>query len=201
MKLISILILCILTLPALGQTSGLRGKVDSNTDKPENENYNNTPLKVIFLDTIQPDRQSAFYIDGKHFNETIIKTINPNLVDSIFVVKEEISIEGKNFIGQIHITMKGEYKPEIISLADLRFKYIKQSNAPSIFIINNEIVKSSYDEFLVDENYILKIEVQHVENEKENLNVYVIRLITKTEENIEKANEISIKGIEDLIVN
>ena len=53
-----------------------------------------------------------------------------------------------------------------------------------------------YDEFNVDENYILKIEVQSVENSKENLNINVIRLITRTKENLEKANTIILKGNE-----
>lgn len=199
MKLIAILIVSILTLSANGQIKELSGKVNSTTNRPEKADVN-SPLKVINLDTDKPDRQPAYFIDGKRFNETILKTIDPQLIDSMFIVKKEITIEDKKYYGQVLIKMKGDYKPEIISLADLKSKYTKESNTPSIFIIDNDIVKSDYDKFFVDEKYILKMEVHKVDNEKEHLNVNVIRLVTKTEKNIEKENEIRIRGIDTALL-
>ena len=200
MKLIAILIISILTLSANGQIKELNGKVNFKTNKPEKVDIN-SPLKVINLDKDKPDRQPAYFIDGKHFSETIIRTINPQLIDSISVVKKEITIEGKKYYGQVNIKLKANYKPEIISLTDLKTKYTKQSNTPSIFIIDDEIVKGDYSKFFVDEKYILKMEIQKIDNRKEHLNVNVIRLITKTKENIEKANEIMIRGVDTAILN
>jgi hypothetical protein len=200
MKLIAILIISILTLSANGQIKELDGKVDFKSNKLEKVDVN-SPLKVIYLVKDKPDRQPAYFIDGKHISETVIRTINPQLIDSISVVKKEITIEDKKYYGQLYLKMKDNYKPKIISLTDLKTKYTEQSNTPSIFMIDDEIVKSDYCNFFVDENYILKMEIQNIVDEKEHLNVNIIRLITKTKENIEKANEIRIRGVDTAMLN
>lgn len=201
MKLIAFLIISILTLSANGQEKGLQGKVENYSVNSKPKYDVNSQLKVINLDTNKPDRQPAYFIDGEHFSEATIKNINFQMIDSMSVVRGEITIEDKKYYGQLHIKMKEDYKPEFISLTDLKTKYTKQSNTPSIFIIDSDIVRSDYNKFFVDEKYILKIEVQKVNNEKENLNVNVIRLITKTEENIKKANKISIRGVDTAMLN
>jgi len=195
MKLIAFIIISILTLSANGQIKELNVMVNSNTNDSQRFDIN-SPLKVVDIDSSRPDRLPAYFIDGKHFDEYSIKTINSQLIDSIHIVNNEITIKDKKYYGQVHIKMKQDYKPEFISLTDLEAKYLKQSNNPSIFMIDNDIVKSDYNNILVDEKYILKMEIQQIDNEKEHLNVNIIRLITKTKENIGKANEIRIRGVD-----
>ena len=200
MKLIAFIIISILTYTSTGQEKVLKGKAEidsviSKTKKPENVAIN-APVEIQYIDINTSEIQPAYFIDGEHYSETIIKTINPRMIDSVSVVKEEITIEDKKYYGLIHIKMKADYKLEIISLTDLKIKYIKPDSIPSIFIIDNDIIKSDYDKFIVDEKYILKIKVQRVNIQKENLNINVIQLITKTKENFKKANEIKIRGFE-----
>ncbi len=45
------------------------------------------------------------------------------------------------------------------------------------------------------------MEIQKIEKKKENLHVNVIRLITKTRENIEKANDIRIRGVDTAMLD
>ncbi|MEZ5105843.1 MAG: hypothetical protein R2757_15185 [Draconibacterium sp.] len=201
MRLIITIAICILTLSLNGQEKELKSKnakISTNNSKSiTHEKVDiNSPLKVVDLDTNKPERQPAYFIDGKYFNQSILKTLNLPFIDSMTVVKELITIGNKTYYGQIHIKMKREYKSEIISLTDLKSKYIKPSREPVIFIIDTDIVKSDYNEFFVDEKYILKIETQEIRNETENLNVNVIRLVTKTKENIEEANKIWIRGVD-----
>ena len=202
MRLILIFTICILTLSVNGQEKELKSKnakvsINSKIKPTTREKVDiNSPLKVVNLDMDKPDRQPAYFIDGKHFNESILKTLNLQFIDSMTVIKEEITVEDKTFYGQIHIKMKGEYEPKIVSLTDLKSKYLKPSHKPTIFIIDNDVVKSEYNEFLIDENYILRIETQVIKNEKEKLNINVIRLVTKTKENIEEANKIWIRGVD-----
>lgn len=201
MRLIITIAICILTLSLNGQEKELKSKnakISTNNSKSiTHEKVDiNSPLRVVDLDTNKPERQPAYFIDGKYFNQSILKTLNLPFIDSMTVVKELITIGNKTYYGQIHIKMKREYKSEIISLTDLKSKYIKPSREPVIFIIDTDIVKSDYNEFFVDEKYILKIETQEIRNETENLNVNVIRLVTKTKENIEEANKIWIRGVD-----
>ena len=56
---------------------------------------------------------------------------------------------------------------------------------PIIFYINNSIIKEDYDQFLVDEKYILIIIVNTFENKKEHLQ--------EPKENIEESKEIRIR--------
>ncbi|MCY1721944.1 hypothetical protein OU798_16440 [Prolixibacteraceae bacterium Z1-6] len=202
MRLILIFTICLLTLSLSGQEKKLKSKnakVSINSKSKLNTRKKvdiNSPLRVVDLDTNKPASQPAYFIDGKYFNQSILKTLNLQFIDSMTVIKEEITLEDKIYYGQIHIKMKEEYVPKIVSLADLKSKYLKLGQNPSIFIIDNDVVKSDYNEFLIDENYILKIETQVIKNEKEKLNVNVIRLVTKTKENIEEANKIWIRGVD-----
>ncbi|WP_167612743.1 hypothetical protein [Maribellus sediminis] len=201
MKRIITFTICVLTLSLNGQEKELKSKnaiISTNNNKSiTHEKVDiNSPLKVVHLETNKPERQPAYFIDGKYFNQSILKTLNRQFIDSVTVIKEEVTLGNKTYYGQIHIKMKKEYVPKIISLTDLKSKYLKPSQIPTIFIIDNDVVKSDYNEFLIDENYILKIESQVIKIEKEKLNANVIRLVTKTKENIEEANKIWIRGID-----
>lgn len=197
MKAIALVMICMLSLAANGQIKALEGKVNPQANKHE-KITGNSPLQVIYLNAHKTDRHPAYFINGQHVRETTLKTMDLHSIGNISVVKEAITIDGQKYDGQLHITTKTDYNPEIISLADLKTKYIKPGNTPSIFIIDNEIVDGHYREFLIDEKFILKIEVQPINNEQEHLKLNVIRLITKTEANIKQANEIRIKGIDAL---
>jgi hypothetical protein len=203
MKLFAILIISILASSAYGQVKELEGKIgdvsmNSKTTKPAYVDAN-SPIRIIDLDKNKSVKQPAYFIDGKHFNSKQIKTINPQMIDSVYVVKEKINIDEKEYYGQVHIRMNADYKPEFITLTDLKAKYSEQSKIPSIFMIDNDIINSDYNKFLVDERFILKMEVQKIDNE--DLNISVIRLITKTKENIKKANEIRIRGLDAAMSN
>ena len=62
-------------------------------------------------------------------------------------------------------------------------------------MLNDKIINTDYDSFIVDEKYILKIETQAIKNSKEQLDMNVIKVITRTKGNIETANTIIIKGV------
>jgi len=64
-------------------------------------------------------------------------------------------------------------------------------------MIDNEIISGEYNKYIVDEKYILKIIVEKIENKEENLQVNIVRLLTKTEENIKKSKQIWIRGTEE----
>ena len=159
-------------------------------------NYNDTTLKVVYVNKIRNLKLPAFYLNGNLVNETFFYAINPKLIDSINVVKGNLQIENVMYYGQIYIKTKNSYIPKIISLTELKNKYTKLKSEPTIFMINGEIVTTNYDKYMVDENYLFRIIIDKVENAKENVNFNLIKLLTKSEENIKKSKEIMIRGTE-----
>lgn len=204
MKLILILIISIWTITINGQIEPMKVKSlnsSLNSSIRNEKTDNDTIPSVIFVTTNDSYRQPAYFINGKHSTESILKTIDSQFIDNINVVKEEIEIEGKIYYGQLFIQMKKDYSPKLISLTNLKLKYTTQSNTSTIFMIDNDIIKGDYSRCIVDEKYILNILVEKIENIDENLQVDIIRLLTKTDENIKKSKEIRIRGTEKLILN
>ena len=196
MRRIIILIITTLAINAFGQIYDLKTKIPYNSNKFY-KTGNDTIPHVSYVMPNGSDRKPAFYINGKYINNFLLKTINPQLIDSMNVVKRDIEIDGKKYYGQIYIQMKKDYNPKLISLTGLKLKYTNLTNTPTIFMIDNEIISGDYNKYIVDEKYILKIIVEKVENRKENLQVNIVRLLTKTEENIKKSKQIWIRGTEE----
>jgi len=192
-----------LSLSANGQIKCIEGKpaeVSVNTTKPKKVKKEKYP-KVIYIDVNARDNQPAYYLNGKLSNMTILNTIEPDLVKSIDVVKEKKEINGRSYYGQIYIKMERDYKPKLISLTDLKLKYTSLKIEPSIFVIDNVIINNNYDEYKVDEKCVLKIEVETFDNQEENLKFNIIRLMTRRSGQINKSNEIRIRGIIDETLN
>lgn len=110
------------------------------------------------------------------------------------VEKENIEVHNKHYYGKLYIVTKPTYSPKFISLNDLKLKYTKVKDNSTIFKINDEIINANYENYLVDEKYIIRIIIEKFENKNEKLNINIITLITKTPENIKKSKEIIIRG-------
>ena len=147
---------------------------------------------VEYIKTDSIRLQAAFFINGKVSNPTMVSGVGPLFIDNIHIEKEVIEINGKKYDGQIHLYTK-EHNPQWISLTDLVLKYTNLQSRPAIVMINNDIIKDDYEQYLVDEKFILKIIVDAVEWGEEKLDI--VRLLTKTKENIEKSQQIRIRGV------
>src|SRR3546814_43368 len=90
--------------------------------------------------------------------------------------------------------MKDGYSPKFISLAALKQKYISLQPGPTVFMIDNQLINGGYDDLMVDEKYILKIEVNRLTDAEGHEDVNVVKLLTRSEENIRKSKEIRIRG-------
>lgn len=153
-------------------------------------------IKVFYIENkdIENIKKPAYFINGTSISEGILKTLNQDKIESITVEKESVEIENIKYYGKIYIVTKSTYKPNFISLNNLKLKYTNLKDNSIIFQIDNEIINANYENFLVDENNILKIMIENFENKKEKWNITFIRLITKSEENIKKSNKIILRG-------
>jgi hypothetical protein len=200
MKKIIFIYSLLLTFNSFGQN--LSGKVTGvRMTNQEIVTKNDTIIKVFYKNEIKSDKKPAYFINGKLANESILRSINPNEIETVNVEKENIEIENVKYYGKLYIVTKSTYKPKIISLNNLKLKYTNLKDNSTIFQIDNEIINANYESYLVDENYILKIIVEKFENKKEKLDVNFIRLTTKSEENIKKSKEIILRGKDEFTVN
>jgi len=183
------------TLNVYGQIKDLKVPLVERTNT-QIVSQNDTVLKVLYVNSNKTERSPAYYLNGQFVNESILKTLNPNAIDNIRVEKQEIKVETQKYYGQIFINTKGNYRPMLISLNDLKSKYTNLKNTPTIFMIDNEIINGDYDKYIVDENYLLRISIETIENRKEKLHFNLIQILTKTEENIRKSKEIIIRGLQ-----
>ena len=155
-----------------------------------------TSLKVIYASKEGNLNKPAYFLNGKLVNETLVGTLNPNQIESINVDKGDLQIDNIQYYGQIHITTKGSYAPKLISLTDLKEKYTNLKNKPVLFMIDGSIINANYDKYMVDENYLLAIIIDKIENRQEKIDLGLIKLLTRSDENIKKSKEIRIRGTE-----
>ena len=149
-----------------------------------------TVIKVVHVIKFKGGKKPAYFLNGELVNQSILKFLDPNKIESIKVEKENIEIENTKYAGKIAIETKNNYKPNLISLNELRLKYTTIPENTAIFQIDNEIADGDYKTYLIDKNYILKITV----NKLDSPDLSIIKVISKSEENIKKSNEIIIRG-------
>jgi hypothetical protein len=194
MRLILIIAITFFALNAFGQINNLKmPQVSGLTDQTKTQN--DTTIKVTYNNN-DLERSLAFYLNGQFVPEAILKTINSDFIENIRVEKQDTEVGTQKYYGQIFITTNGDYRPKLISLSDLKLKYTNLRKASTIFMIDNEIINNNYDRYMVDENFILKISIEKVENKEERLKYNLVKIFTKTEENIRKSKEIRIRGIQ-----
>jgi len=174
-----------------GQTARLKVPlVGGNT---QTQSGIDTILKVTYVTSDDSD-SPAYYLNGQFVNETLLKTLNPEVIADIKVSNQEIKVGSRIYYGEIFIKTKADYTPDLISLTDLKSKYTDLKNTPIIIMIDNEVIHGDYDKCIVDENFLLKISVEKIENARGKLKFSLIQILTKTEENIKKSKEIRIRG-------
>jgi hypothetical protein len=200
MKKILFIATILLSINSFGQK--LTGKVQGLriTDQ-EFVSANDTIIKVVYKNEIEDKKKPAYFINGKLINEGILRTINPNEIETVHIEKENIEVENVKYYEQLYIVTKSTYKPKFISLNNLKLKYTNVKGNSTIFKIDDGIIYEDYENYLVDEKNILRIIVEKFENKNEKLNVNIINLTTKTLENIKRSKEIIIRGKDEFAEN
>jgi hypothetical protein len=200
MKKILFIVTILLSINSFGQKP--TGKVQGlRITNQEIASKNDTIINVLYKNEIENKKKPAYFINGKLINEGILRTINPNEIATYNVEKKNIEIENVKYHEQLYLVTKSTYKPKLISLNNLKAKYTNLKAKTTIFKIDNAIVNADYNNFIVDENYILKIIVEPFENKNEKLNVTFLNLLTKSEENIKKSKEIILRGKDEFAIN
>jgi hypothetical protein len=200
MKKIVVIITLFIAINSFGQinTGKINGiKITNQVTVSEND----TIIKVHYKNQLENNNKPAYFVNDNLVNESVLKTLNPNEINNVKVEKDDIEIDNVKYYGKILVETKSTYSPNFISLNNLKTKYTNIKENKIIFKIDNEIVNANYDNFIVDEKYILKIIVENYENKEEKLKVCFVNLITKSEENIKKSKEILLRGKDEFEIN
>lgn len=155
-----------------------------------------TSFKVLYANHTRQIDKPAYFLNGEFVKETSLTTLNPKQIENINIIGGIIQVEGIRYNGQIQIKTKSSYILKLISLTDLKNKYTNLKNKPVVFMIDGNIITANYDNYMVDENYLLTIFVDKIENTKENIDLGLIKLLTKSDTNIKNSGVIRIRGRE-----
>jgi len=76
----------------------------------------------------------------------------------------------------------------------LRYKYFPELIKPCLFQLDGRLIHRNHGDHFVVEKYILKIKIENYYNGDDDLDLNIINLVTRKEENLQKANMTKIRG-------
>lgn len=150
-------------------------------------------LTMFFGNLSDKSDLPAVFIDGKQVSFIELLSINSKFIETYSVEKKTKTIESKEYKEQLYFKTKNNYQPRRTSLKDIRKKYAKDQDLPCFYFMDGRLVKIDDVDIFLDENNILEITCHLYENIKENLNLNIIEIFTRSEENLKRANEINIR--------
>ena len=137
------------------------------------------------------------FVINKTFMTNNIGWINPDDIKEINVLKQTDADRRKES-DKIFITLKDSVKLNMISLSDLKKKYVKGTSLYCIYQINESIFTLKAEDCLINENSILSISVDKIKSKDSQtgieIEIEVLEILTDTKENIEKSKRIMIRG-------
>ncbi len=125
-------------------------------------------IKVTVVPSQKLAKNSHFFLDNERMHQSLMYTINPEMVEKL----------GK-YDGVFYITLKNGYKPQIITLNDLREKYTSLDRKAVVFQLAGKLIKESAELYVLDEKYIQTIIVDKIEGPSPRKDINVVNIITK----------------------
>ena len=143
-------------------------------------------LSVNEIDFLKAQAQRA---KSKSFNEFLLSMCREK------IEKGKFNFEGKEYDAKIIVETKKEFNSNFITIDELISKYTNLKKEDKfIYSINGEVANATEKNILVDEKYIMQIKVVKLDKVEENLNF--IKILTRSKQNLNNANEIIIRGNE-----
>ena len=129
--------------------------------------------------------KTTYFLNDQFINQSLLVSINPELMDKLNVIYKEIQIDSIKYNKQIRLVTKKPYTPKPISLTNLKNKYYPGGlkNKQTIFIIDGNIAHGDNDTYEIDQNNLYAITLDR-EYTKDNISIQFIKLTTKSDANI-----------------
>jgi hypothetical protein len=152
----------------------------------------------------KPVPRPAYFVNGRFSSD--LESIQPDLIERINVQKRDTIIAGEKYAGMVFIKLKhhpnkDKYVPKMISLNQLKNDYTTLKNQPALFTIDGKLINANYNFYKVDKNTILKIVVEKFSGNANKDEMWLVKLLTKTKENIRRSKQTWIRGAPGLVKN
>ena len=188
-KILLLLMLVLLTTCLFGQEN-LSG---NSTTENKFRSLNDSLPQVIYKKAPGTQHPVAWYVNEQLVDEFTTKTINPEQIATINVLKQSVVIDNITYDGQVWMKMKSDYHPKLISIHELKSRYTNIGQEPALFLLDNEVIPGDENNKLVNEMYLLQIIVERIEKNTDRPALWLVRLLTRTPENIKKSKEIRLR--------
>jgi hypothetical protein len=139
----------------------------------------------------------ALFVNGT-FQEALLNGgVNLEKITDIRIIRDTVEIDNKVYYGKVMIELEKDYRPRYLSVSEMICKYTKLSSIPDILMIDDEIISCNFDESYIDEHYMLSIDVRKTRSATDGDPICIVRMSTRTEDNVKKANTIYLRGMID----
>lgn len=188
MKILYALTLGLLTMNAFGQTK------EADLIKPKGIVEVTEAIRVVYNNNVTAINQPVWYLDSIPMGKSQL-VFNPDDIKNLAVLKDASEGAGS---GEVYITTKKDKSYNFLTLEEIKEKYVKSPQPVAIYMIDGKLIQTDLSTYKVDEKYILSISVLSSDDfsylKEEQRKLSIINIITRTKENIEKANVIHIRG-------
>ncbi|WP_010255789.1 hypothetical protein [Myroides injenensis] len=133
-----------------------------------------------------------YLVNDTAINEGI-NTILPNVIKEMKVENSAIERDGIIYNSTVKIILKEDYTPELLPVHEFINKYTLLGSEPYLFAIDGKLINGLPSDVTIDGKNIMQIKVTKIDRSELLPDFYFINLITRTEDNVKKANEIKIK--------
>jgi hypothetical protein len=204
MRPLMIVVFVCYSLITLGQAQDKKVQVQERIAVERNPRFtlNDTTIDVVYQDIKPEDKTIACFLDKDLIDYSSVLWINPNAIKDVKIIKRDTVINDQKYSHQLHVKAHDSIPVNLMSLSEIKRKYIKPSTNECIYVMNNRLgnkeeIITTNPETKVDRNYIFRIKVDELNldgrNPKRQMKVDVIRILFRTKENIENANKIWIR--------
>ncbi len=157
------------------------------------------PINHPFVDAVvftrHHDRNAALvYLDSKLVVD--LPVLDPNTIEDVKI--ESGYNEKYKTIGNVYLITKKSTKLNLLTADDIRKKYSLTNTNQTIWMVDNDFVER-VEYFKIDSSYLYKIEVEELpaldSTNKNTSGLTIIRIFTRTPENINRFSGIRIRGL------
>lgn len=193
---------------AIVATNSYAQSQKDNANKPvaypaKVENNNDSIIPVEYVHPSGDRHEPAYFVNGNFVPGQPL--IAPDQIENIRIVKSDSIIDGMMYYGQVHLEMKNykprSYIPDFVTLRDLVNSYTTLKNKPVICTIDGRLINADYTRYSIDKNAILKIVVEQFKNTEDRNEWWLVEVLTKTDENIQKSKQIMLRGNSSVVGN
>ena len=159
-----------------------------------------TAFRVIYVNKTEAHQQPLYIINGHTSTSSVLFSMDPNQIKDIRVLRGDTLVDKVTYSGRVFIETMQTVAPKYITLTQLKDKYTNLKGKAVVFTLDGNFINADYDKYAIDEAGLLTIVVDALPATKGNNELGLIKLLSRSKQNLEDRNKIMIRGA-DLSMN